>query len=79
MIVLQHEITRLQNGWYYGNRVWHQDIDKLADLKQLRDTLAGTQRNQLILSFTTRNLSKGLEAFGLVDLYNEYVLKSLSV
>ncbi|MCV7339749.1 hypothetical protein MHAE_06167 [Mycobacterium haemophilum DSM 44634] len=68
--VLQREITRLQNGWCDGNGVWHQDTDKLADLKQLRDTLTAHRGVSLILLDTISNPDKVLAAVGVGDVDN---------
>lgn len=68
--VLQREITRLQNGWYDGNGVWHQDTDKLTDLKQLADTAAADGGVSLILLDTTSNPGKVLAAVGIGDVDN---------
>jgi hypothetical protein len=64
LAMLQGELTRLQQGWYDGNGVWHTNPDKLADLQALRDTLAKQPGTTLILLDTATNPRKVLAAVG---------------
>jgi hypothetical protein len=70
VVALQGELTRLQQGWYDGNGVWHTNPDKLADLQALRDTLAKHPGTTLILLDATTNPCKVLAAVGVGDVDN---------
>lgn len=67
---LQHEITRLGQGWYDGAGYWRTDPEKLADLQALRHTLETVPESGLILLDTTGIPGKVLAAVGVGDVDN---------
>jgi hypothetical protein len=70
MPVLQSELYRQRQGWYDRNGVWHQDTEKLADLRALQRALATNPDASLILLDTTSNPRKVLAAVGVGDVDN---------
>ncbi|WP_236977852.1 alpha/beta hydrolase [Mycobacterium kiyosense] len=68
--VLQHEITRLQRGWFDGAGLWHTDPEKMADLRALRSALDANPGSSLILLDTTGLAGKVLAAVGVGDVDN---------